>query len=608
VAQSVDLEQTESAPAHIAYVEGEVTVEREGQAETATQSLPLVEGDRLKTAEGRAEILFPDGSVLDLDIFTTLDIQSAVLFRVTGGRVRLTVRGADHPSTAIRYQVDTPAASAATGGPGEYRVAIFSNASGVQAELAVMRGVATLATERGTTIVSAGQRSLAADGSGPTRPELFNSARYDAFDQWADARREERTGRRSAQYLPRELDVYSGTFDRYGQWEQEPDYGYVWYPSVAADWRPYYRGYWSPVRPYGWTWIGLDFWAWPTHHYGRWGYHRSRWFWIPGRHWSPAWVHWGSAPGYVSWCPLGFDNRPVFSLSYAVGRPWDGWVVVPRSHFGGHRYFVPRHAIASHRLDRATPFVLQARAPVAVPRWSRSAAAPAGRGRDDIPGARATLRDAPSRRAVPRNPAALPTDRAAGRAAVPPDSTRSALAVRRAPERNSSDSPPAPPVTQPLPRAFERRPDAAPGPRTSTERWPERRSGVIPQRQAPRAPSAEIVPSAPPRAPESPQMRTGGEVPGDREIRRRMPSAVGRDSSGGEPPRLPPQPQYRERGISPRERARGEGASVRPQAAPESGPQRGRESGAGARRRDGGAERAPSGNGRSSGGARRRSP
>src|SRR4029077_17378473 len=103
-------------------------------------------------------------------------------------------------------------------------------------------------------------------------------------------------------------------------------------------------GYWTSVPAFGWTWVGLDVWAWPTHHYGRWGYGRDRWFWIPAARWGPAWVTWASAPGYVSWCPLGFDNRPVFALSANVGNPWAGWVVLPRTEFGVHRANVGRYA------------------------------------------------------------------------------------------------------------------------------------------------------------------------------------------------------------------------------------------------------------------------
>src|SRR5205814_1433611 len=102
---------------------------------------------------------------------------------------------------------------------------------------------------------------------------------------------------------------------------------------------PYYYGDWSPIRSYGWTWIGLDVWSWPTHHYGRWGYERSRWFWIPNRTWGPAWVSWAAAPGYVSWCPLGFDSRPVFALS--IGGAGREGAAVERA--------VPRGAITDSR-------------------------------------------------------------------------------------------------------------------------------------------------------------------------------------------------------------------------------------------------------------------
>ena len=93
----------------------------------------------------------------------------------------------------------------------------------------------------------------------------------------------------SAAYLPADLQTYGDTFDRDGSWQYAEPHGYVWYPKVAADWRPYYYGSWSAVPSYGWTWIGIDRWSWPTHHYGRWGYARNSWFWIPGRTWGAAW-------------------------------------------------------------------------------------------------------------------------------------------------------------------------------------------------------------------------------------------------------------------------------------------------------------------------------
>jgi hypothetical protein len=371
-----------SPPPHVAYVDGGVTLERDGQGQAAAVNMPVVIGDRIHTTAGRIELLYPDGSTFDLDEYSTADFLSPTLIRLTEGRAILTVAGAADPAGAVRYQIDTPVATAHTDGPGEYRVALSGGRDGGETELAVARGSAILTTERGSTTVYAGERSVALDEGPPSAPLRFNSARFDAFDRWVAARRDARLGTTSAQYLPRDLRMYAGTFDRYGSWRYAEPYGYVWYPAVASDWRPYYYGYWSPIPTYGWTWIGVDFWSWPTHHYGRWGHLHGSWFWIPGRTWGPAWVSWAAAPGYVSWCPLGFDGGPVFALSVGFGHVWDGWVVVPRAAFGIHGYYVNRHAVAGHRLGRTTPFITQAAAPVAVPAVARTdvATAPASAG------------------------------------------------------------------------------------------------------------------------------------------------------------------------------------------------------------------------------------
>jgi hypothetical protein len=181
----------------------------------------------------------------------------------------------------------------------------------------------------------------------------------------------------STSYLPQDLQAYGGTFDRYGSWQYAAPYGYVWYPTVAPGWRPYHYGRWSPVPAYGWTWLGIDPWSYPTHHYGRWGYARNAWFWIPGRTWGAAWVSWGAAPNYVSWCPLGYDNRPVFALSVTSydswrhgGGGWFGWTVMSRSHFGGRGYYANRYAVEPRSLPSDTPFIFSSRPPANLPHQS----------------------------------------------------------------------------------------------------------------------------------------------------------------------------------------------------------------------------------------------
>jgi hypothetical protein len=351
-------------PPHVAYIDGAVTLEREGQAELATANVPVVAGDRIATAAGRIEVIFPDGTVLDVDESSVIEFLAAGLLRLSEGRVLLTVSGANDPNRAPHYQIDTPVASVRTDSPGEFRIAASGARDASQTELAVLRGYATLVTDRGTTSIRAGEKMVAFDNGSISSTLSFNSARFDPFDRWTAERREARVGTQSAQYLPNDLRMYSGTFDRNGSWQYDASYGYVWYPTVDAAWQPYYDGYWSPMRSYGWTWIGATVWSWPTHHYGRWGHSRGSWFWIPGRTWGPAWVSWASAPGYVSWCPLGFDSRPLFGLSAGVNSSRAGWVVVPRTSFGYRGYSVNHHSVSPGHLPRATTFTALQTAPV----------------------------------------------------------------------------------------------------------------------------------------------------------------------------------------------------------------------------------------------------
>ena len=425
----------DTPPAHVSYSDGVVVVEHDATAEDAGPNTPLLPGDRIRTEAGRAELLFGDGSVVHLDEYTSVDLLSESLLRLLGGRVAV-VAGS---GLAGQLQVDAAAASVRVLSAGEYRVSLLPRGDANDLELAVIRGSAELIGDTDSLTLRAGERAVASLGAPPAGPWPFNSARFDAFDRWSRDRLDARRGPSSYEHVPAELHAYAGTFDSYGWWDYQPTYGYVWYPRVDYGWRPYYHGRWKHYRRLGWTWIGGPRWAWPTHHYGRWGVTSAgAWFWIPGRTWGSAWVHWGVAPGYVSWCPLGFDNRPVFAFwSHRSPRhynPWRGWTVVHRSHFGGRRH-VNASALDGHRLvsTRGSTFVTQGTAPtfrgvrsgrlsagtdapVAVPRGS---AAPSRRG--DRGGG--TLSATPSRR--PRSLAA-----AASSGGTEPASTTGATGTR----------------------------------------------------------------------------------------------------------------------------------------------------------------------------------
>jgi hypothetical protein len=484
------------APAHISIVDGSATLERDGQIDSSPASMPLLAGDRIRTQGGRVEVLFRDGSTLYLDANSTLDFQSDAVVRLLEGRIRLAIAG---PPRAVDYRVDAPSAWVQITEPGEYRISLLGGERESEVELAVLRGAAELVNEDGRSEIRAGERAFARAGSAPSAPYVFNSAAWDAFDRWAESRRDQRLGA-SAQYLPEDVRPYAATFDSYGTWRHAPSYGYVWYPRVHSGWRPYYRGRWASLRPYGWTWIAHDPWGWPTHHYGRWGFSAGVWFWIPGRTWGPAWVSWAYSPGYVSWCPLGWNNRPVLQIvnvNTFHGRrydPWHAWTVVPQRHFRGS--YVNVNVLASTRADgrRFGRFVERQSAPAvryAVPRAAapiRAAGAvrtgqavPRGSGGSSRDAARASIRSSrvnpgtssvsesrgfPAPARAPRTPSAIM------QRSPRPDTARPTPGLRQPSDGERGSAP----VTVPrgAVRAVPRRdPNAttAPGSRSGTDDW-----------------------------------------------------------------------------------------------------------------------------------------
>ena len=522
-AQQASGDQATDPPAHVAFVDGAAVLERDGQPDAAPLNMPLLAGDRLRTQTGRVEILFGDGSILHLDTRTVVDFQSDELVRLLQGRVRLTIPGA---SRAISYRIDAPWASAQIAQSGEYRLSLLSSDRGDEIELAVIRGAAELVNDEGRTPLRAGERALARATVAPSYAYVYNSAAWDEFDQWSEARRDERLGV-STEYLPDDVRPYAASFDRYGSWQYESSYGYVWYPRVAVGWRPYYNGRWATLRPYGWTWIGADPWAWPTHHYGRWGFTAGVWFWIPGRTWGPAWVSWAYAPGYVSWCPLGWNNYAVIRIGNGYRRgydPWRAWTVVPARHFNAG--YVNVRNVGRFDLDAhtRTAFSTGTRAPgyggYAVPRASAPIRA-AGTGRRSTTSPLYTNLDARDSRV-----GSAPSRTMVGRAANAPRDER----AQRSPGSGSAPDPQRAPAVRR--RGAELPATSAP----DSARAPEPRSA--PAYQGPggygrieRSPSGSAVPRA---------ERSYG-APSAQPARRGTDIGVGGSSSA---PRPAPVPSY----------------------------------------------------------------
>lgn len=478
----------DAPPAHVSVVDGGALLERDGGSETAAASMPLLAGDRIRTQGGRVEVLFGDGSTLHLDANTLVDFQSDAVVRLLDGRVRLNIAGT---TRGVAYRIDAPAAWVEVRSAGEYRVAV---AGGNEVELAVLRGAADLINEDGRTSIGAGERAFARTGSRPSSAYVYNSAAWDSFDRWSEARRDSRLGV-AAEYLPESVQPYASTFNEYGTWRNVDTYGYVWYPRVSVGWRPYYRGRWTTLRPWGWTWVGYDPWAWPTHHYGRWGFSAGAWFWIPGNTWGPAYVSWAYAPGYVSWCPLGWNNAAVLQFGYGGRRyydPWHAWTVVPHRGFG--RGDVHVNVVNVNRIDVRTrnSFAVRTAAPdyrgYAVPRSSAPIRTAATRSTTfgDTAAFRSYSRSAPARGA------AAPASGATANDAAAAFRSRGTNAGRQGPGYPEPARPP-----QAVPRggvaAAPDRGDTASRSRTGSVGMTRSPSAATPPRES--APPRENVPS-----------------------------------------------------------------------------------------------------------------
>src|SRR6184192_4157880 len=106
-------------------------------------------------------------------------------------------------------------------------------------------------------------------------------------------------------------DTFYTQLDRYGDWRETSDYGYVWQPRQAQSrtWRPYTDGHWV-YTDVGWTWVSEEPFGWATYHYGRWTRLRNiGWVWVPGDEWAPAWVSWRKSSDHVGWAPLPPEAR-----------------------------------------------------------------------------------------------------------------------------------------------------------------------------------------------------------------------------------------------------------------------------------------------------------
>lgn len=311
--------------ARLSYVQGDVFILRtEGLGdEEATVNLPVAEGDMLGTRDGLSEIHLGRNNYLRIDRYTKVDIvglpqraSDLINLHLLSGSIYLRVGFLRREKN---IEIHSPDASFYILDQGLYRFDVRENQ---ETEFQVLEGEAEAAGEEGSILVEDGERVITSGGYFLSDAEYVYARSNDNFDTWNQARDALLNRAVSRRYLPPDLYEYEVELANYGTWTYERPYGYVWVPTVAYSWQPYYYGRWVWYPVIGWTWVSNEPWGWCVSHYGRWHWRGGLgWYWIPTSTWGPAWVQWYWQHDYVGWCPLSYYGYPVvIQNNYFYGR------------------------------------------------------------------------------------------------------------------------------------------------------------------------------------------------------------------------------------------------------------------------------------------------
>ncbi|MBS0455288.1 MAG: chromosome partitioning protein ParA [Proteobacteria bacterium] len=313
--------------AYLNYRQGTLSVSPSGDNSwyESEPNRPIVQGDRLWTDRNARAELFVGDIAVRMDEQTQLEISalSDQTLRLTlqQGRAQLRL-GGDAGTNQERVELGTGNVAVVLRAPGDYRVQADQQADTTQ--VMVAHGNATVYGDGGQSQDLGNRQQAVYSGrdltaAGPPQPLPS------AFDHWVAERNRAQDQSQSARYISREIPGYM-QLDQYGQWQQDPNYGAVWYPNdVASDWSPYSDGYWAVVAPWGYTWIDRAPWGFAPFHYGRWTRIGPRWCWVPG--------HREARPVY-SPALVAFLGGAGSSLVVQGGRPALGWFpLAPGDHW-----------------------------------------------------------------------------------------------------------------------------------------------------------------------------------------------------------------------------------------------------------------------------------
>jgi len=317
--------------ARLSFMNGNVSVRRgdSGDLVAAVLNTPLVATDRLVTGDGaRAEVELDYANLVRLGPSTEIRFGDLAYGRfqiqIATGTVTFRVL---RDSTA-QVEISTPSVAVHPLKTGIYRVTVKPDGT---SEISVRSGDAEVYSPRGSESLHAGRSMLARGPANDPEFQVTGLIPEDEFDRWSASR--DRDLERSSSYRHVSRDVPGADdLDPYGHWQNDPQYGDVWVPSVDPGWAPFQCGRWVWLDYYGWTWVGCEPWGWAPYHYGRWYWGSFGWAWYPGPvlatyYWRPALVGffgWG-VPGIGIGFGFGFGNVGWVALApFEAFRPWYG--------------------------------------------------------------------------------------------------------------------------------------------------------------------------------------------------------------------------------------------------------------------------------------------
>lgn len=332
--------------ARLALVSGSVSFQPSGTDDwvSAVPNRPMTTGDKLwSDANSRAEMHIGSASIRigATTGFSFLNLDDNVTqIQLTEGSIRVRVKRLEENET---FEIDTPNLAFSVLRPGTYRVDV--NEAGDTTVVSVRGGEGEV-TGGGQAFTVNPEQSATFTGTDQITADVEDLAQQDDFDSWCATRDHREDVSESARYVAPDV-IGTEDLDDNGVWNEEPDYGHVWFPRVTVvGWAPYHYGHWAYIAPWGYTWVDDAPWGFAPFHYGRWVSVRGAWGWIPAPApvvgvvyvrpvYAPALVAWVGGPHFaigvgvgggfaagvnVGWFPLG--PREVFVPSYAVSRAY----------------------------------------------------------------------------------------------------------------------------------------------------------------------------------------------------------------------------------------------------------------------------------------------